>query len=126
MDIHSHNYIYNFSRIEMNKSQIREILVNLRKYNFHIKVFQCHRKIYNAVGMSDLLIIDNKTGRVVFVEIKINDKQSKEQVELMNYVNECKELGIIYILATKENVHEIHRLIAIKDYYNLKLLSKTF
>ncbi len=107
----------------MTKSDIREILVNLRKYDFHVKVFQSHRKIYNAIGMSDLLIIDNKTGRCIFVEIKIKDKQSKEQIELMNYVNECQGLGIIYLVATEQNVNEIHRMIAVKDYYNLKLLT---
>lgn len=109
----------------MNKSDIREVLVNLRKYDFHVKVFQAHRKIYNAVGMSDLLIIDNKTGRCIFAEIKAGkDKQRKEQVELMQYVNECRGLGIMYILATENNVNEIHRLIAIKDYYNLKKLTE--
>jgi len=109
----------------MNKSDIREILVNLRKYDFHVKVFQSHRKIYNAVGMSDLLIIDNKTGRVIFLEIKAGkDKQRKEQIELMQYVNECRGLGIMYILATENNVNEINRLIAIKDYYNLKKLTE--
>ena len=109
----------------MNKSEIREVLVNLRKYDFHIKVFQSHRKIYNAVGMSDLLIIDNKTGRVIFLEIKAGkDKERKEQKELRNYVNECGGLGIMYILATENNVNEIHRLIAIKDYYNLKKLTE--
>jgi len=109
----------------MNKSDIREVLVNLRKYDFHVKVFQSHRKIYNAVGMSDLLIIDNKTGRVIFLEIKTKeDRKRKEQVELMKYVNECQGLGIMYILATENNVNEIHRLIAIKDYYNLKKLTE--
>ena len=108
----------------MNKSEIREVLVNLRRFDFHVKVFQSHRKIYNAVGMSDLLIIDNKTGRCIFVEIKAGkDKQSKEQIELMQYVNECRGLGIMYVLATENNVNEIHRLIAIKDYYNLKKLT---
>ena len=109
----------------MNKSQILKVLTGLRKYDFHVKVFQSHRKIYNAVGMSDLLIIDNKTGRVIFLEIKAGkDKQRKEQIELMNYVNECQGLGIMYILATENNVNEIHRLIAIKDYYNLKKLTE--
>ena len=30
----------------------------------------------------------------------------------------------MYILATENNVNEIHRLIAIKDYYNLKKLTE--
>lgn len=110
----------------MNKTQIAEKFTELKKYNFKVINFQSNRRYGKAqVGMSDILIIDSIHHNVIFIEIKVKDKQSTKQVELEQAINGIQSTNQ-YILAEPSNCLDIANLIFQRDYYNLwkKYISK--